>query len=165
MNQLPDARLLPVAQTSPTSHARAVAHFLRQHLPWDSTAQDEYNTSETRPVCQTRPSTLWIRLGRRDKWLDQVPQCVRQYFVSHRTPQSGTDPTISTVWLRKEVLLELLKNNSSRAGDQNSRQLRRNRGVPIRAHGSMLVGCSAVRRKWRLFLPCLILRKSLNRYL
>src|SRR5579862_9278011 len=39
MEELPDATLLPVAQSSPATHSRATAHLLRQHLPRNPAAQ------------------------------------------------------------------------------------------------------------------------------
>jgi len=57
VDQLPDARLLPVTQPPPASHARAAAQFLWQHLPRYSTAGHEENSRQTSAVWQTRSAT------------------------------------------------------------------------------------------------------------
>ena len=62
MEQLPDTTLLPVAQSSPTTHPRAAAHLLRQHLPRNPTAQDKYNAGETCPVAARAEETT------EDRW-------------------------------------------------------------------------------------------------
>jgi hypothetical protein len=46
MQPLPHARLVPFLQTSPTSHARAAAHLLGEHLPGYAALQDEQDAGE-----------------------------------------------------------------------------------------------------------------------
>src|SRR5207249_11506032 len=41
VNQLPDARLLPISQAPPTSNTRTTAQLLRQHLPRNSTTKNK----------------------------------------------------------------------------------------------------------------------------
>jgi hypothetical protein len=46
VNQIPQARALPIAQTPPARHPRSAAEFLREHLPGDAAAEDKQNASE-----------------------------------------------------------------------------------------------------------------------
>ncbi len=61
VHQVPDAFLLPIAQASPTRHARTAAQFLRQHLPRNPAAQDEQDASEAGAVRDARPSAIRSR--------------------------------------------------------------------------------------------------------
>ena len=46
MQPVPDTGLLPVTQPAPARHARAAAHLLRQHLPWNAGSQDKQNAGQ-----------------------------------------------------------------------------------------------------------------------
>ena len=59
VDQIPHARLLPVAQATPACHPRPAPEFLREHLPGNTAAEDEDNAGETRTIRNARPPTLW----------------------------------------------------------------------------------------------------------
>ena len=48
VDQIPHARLLPIAQAPPARHPRPAAEFLWEHLPGDSAAEDKQNAGEAR---------------------------------------------------------------------------------------------------------------------
>ena len=71
MDQIPNARSLPIAQTPPARHARPATHFLRQHLRRNAAAEHEQNSGEASTVWHARPAALlvyavhlaaWVRL-------------------------------------------------------------------------------------------------------
>ena len=59
MDQIPHARLLPVAHATPARHPRPAPEFLREHLPGNTGAKDEDNAVEARAIQNARPPTLW----------------------------------------------------------------------------------------------------------
>ena len=83
VDQLPDARLLPVTQPPPASHARAAAQFLWQHLPRYSAAEHEENSRQTSAVWQTRSATLGSTQGGWQQRLNQIPQSVGKRRSTH----------------------------------------------------------------------------------
>src|ERR1700693_5665251 len=50
VDQIPHARLLPVAHPTPARHPRSTPEFLWEHLPGDAAAEDKQNASETRAI-------------------------------------------------------------------------------------------------------------------
>ena len=48
VDQIPHARLLPVAHAPPARHSRFTPEFLREHLPGDAAAKDKENAGQTR---------------------------------------------------------------------------------------------------------------------
>ena len=58
VDQIPNARLLPIAHPPPARHPRSAPEFLRQHLPGNATAKDKDNAGEARAIRDARPSTL-----------------------------------------------------------------------------------------------------------
>ena len=83
MHQIPDPFLLPVAQASPTRHARPAAQFLRQHLLRNPAAQHEENAREARAIRDARPSTVRSRWWNGQERFDEIPQCVGQQHGGH----------------------------------------------------------------------------------
>jgi hypothetical protein len=59
MDQIPHARLLPVAQATPARHPRPAPDFLRKHLPGNAAAKDEHNAGKARAIRNARPPTQW----------------------------------------------------------------------------------------------------------
>ena len=59
VDQIPHARLLPVAHPTPARHPRPTPEFLREHVPWNAAAEDDDNAGETRTIRNARPPTLW----------------------------------------------------------------------------------------------------------
>jgi len=62
MQPLPDARLLPVTQSSPTGDAGAAAPLDRQQLPRQVRLQDKDDARQAGPV--RNPGTTALGLGR-----------------------------------------------------------------------------------------------------
>src|SRR5215203_2716014 len=83
MEPLPHARLVPFLEASPTGHARAAAHFLRQHLPGYAALQDEQDAGESCPVVDAWPAALGLRRIFRQQRLDHFPQFIGDEFFSH----------------------------------------------------------------------------------
>jgi hypothetical protein len=48
VDQIPHARLLPVAHATPARHPGPAPEFLREHLPGNTAAKDEVNAGEAR---------------------------------------------------------------------------------------------------------------------
>jgi hypothetical protein len=84
MNQIPDAFLLPVAQTPPTGHARPAAQFLRQHSPGNPAAQNKEDAGEACTIRDSRPATVRSRRWNRQKRCDKIPQRVGQQHGGHK---------------------------------------------------------------------------------
>jgi hypothetical protein len=50
VDQIPHARVVPVAEATPARHLRPAAEFLREHLPGNTAAEDEDNAGEARAI-------------------------------------------------------------------------------------------------------------------
>src|ERR1700730_4251187 len=82
---MPDAFLLPVAQTPPTGHARAAAQLFRQHLPRNSAPQYEEDAGQTSPVRSARSATFGSVLWSWKKRFNQIPQDSGKKSTSHES--------------------------------------------------------------------------------
>jgi hypothetical protein len=87
VDQLPHARLLPVARATPARHPRAAARFLRQHLPRDPTAKDKGDAGEASSIRDARPSSFRSSWRNRQERFNQIPQCIRKQRGAHSRPQ------------------------------------------------------------------------------
>lgn len=88
MEPLPDAGLVPVAQSAPAGHARAETEVLRQVLPLDPGVQHVQDPAQHIPVRQ-RPAP-WIAeasLALRQQRLQVIPQLIRH--DPRRHPHTG----------------------------------------------------------------------------
>src|SRR5215470_2882421 len=73
VDQIPDARPLPIAQAPPACHPRSAPELLREHLPGNAATKNEDNASEARTIRDTRPPTLWSSGWNRQERLDKIP--------------------------------------------------------------------------------------------
>jgi hypothetical protein len=78
VHQIPEARPLPIAQSTPARHARPTAQFLRQHLPRDPASEHEEDAGETCAIRHARPSTVPSWWWNRKERFDEIPQRVGQ---------------------------------------------------------------------------------------
>ncbi len=83
MKLVPDAGLLPIAETPPAGHATTAAHFLREHLPRDARAQHKDDSRERSPIVHGWTATVGFRLFGRQERLDDRPQRISQKRFSH----------------------------------------------------------------------------------
>jgi hypothetical protein len=83
MNQIPDARLLPIPQAAPAGHSRAAAQFPGEHLPRDAGSKYKYNSPQTSSIGYARASALRLVSRRRQKRSDQAPQIVGDQCSDH----------------------------------------------------------------------------------
>jgi len=83
VDQLPHARLLPVAQATPARHPRPAPEFLREHLPGNAAAKDEDNAGEARAIRDARPPTLWASWGNWQERFDKIPQRIWKQRGGH----------------------------------------------------------------------------------
>ena len=83
VDQIPHARLLPVAQATPTRHPRAAPEFLREHLPRNTAAKDEDNAGEARAVRDARPSAFWPTVWSWQERFDEIPQRIWKQCEGH----------------------------------------------------------------------------------
>jgi hypothetical protein len=89
----PDSQGGPIAQSAPTGHSAAASHLLGQHVPRNSSTQDEDDAHQGISVRHRRSSAF--RSGRR-RWqegLDLFPEFVRDQDEGHGFP-SLWPPTI-----------------------------------------------------------------------
>lgn len=63
MQALPYTGLLPIPQSTPAGHARAAAHFQRQHAPRDARTQYEDNAGQGGAVGYRWPAAASPRSG------------------------------------------------------------------------------------------------------
>lgn len=86
----PDAGLLPVAQTAPTSRAADAAECHRQHLPRNPALEHEDDASEDGTVRHTGAATL--RLGRflGQERFDGLPQVIGDQSRALHGPDDAT---------------------------------------------------------------------------
>lgn len=83
VDQIPHARLLPVAQATPARHSRPAPELLREHLPGNTTAKDEDNACEARAIRDARPPTLWQSWGNWQERFDKIPQRIWKQRGGH----------------------------------------------------------------------------------
>jgi hypothetical protein len=83
MDAVPDTGKIPVPQPTPTGHATATAHLLRQVLPRDARFQDEKDPREGFAISQGRTPSLGPRRSWGEQGLDQLPEFVRQQGLGH----------------------------------------------------------------------------------
>lgn len=68
--------LVPVAQTTPASHATAASQFLGQHLPGDAALEHEQDAGEGGSVRYAGSAAARLGWFRRQQGLDEVPEFV-----------------------------------------------------------------------------------------
>ena len=83
MDQIPHARVLPVAHATPARHPRPAPEFLREHLPGNTAAKDEDNAGEARAIQNARPPTLWPACRNRQERFDKIPQRIWKQRGGH----------------------------------------------------------------------------------
>ena len=83
VDQIPHARLLPVAQATPACHPRPTPEFLREHLPGNTAAKNEDNAGEAGAIRNARPSTLWPAWRNRQERFDKVPERIWKQRGGH----------------------------------------------------------------------------------
>jgi hypothetical protein len=76
---VPDARCLPLMQSSPTRHAAPTPQLLRQVFPLDARLEYEDDARQGRPVRYSRAAT--VRIRRRH----QLPQSLSYQLLCHAT--------------------------------------------------------------------------------
>jgi hypothetical protein len=83
VDQIPHARLLPVAHAPPARHSRSTPEFLREHLPGDAAAKDKENAGETRAIWDARPSAFWPTEWSWQERFDKIPQRIWKQRSGH----------------------------------------------------------------------------------
>ena len=63
-NFFPHARLVPIAEPAPASHATTTAHLLWQIFPRASCPQHEQYARQRSPIRYRRSAALWFRFGK-----------------------------------------------------------------------------------------------------
>jgi hypothetical protein len=104
VDQIPHARLLPVAQATAARHPRPALEFLREHLPGNTAAKDEDNASEARAIRDARPTTLWPSWENRQERFDKMPQRIWKQRGGHACSRYLADE-----YHVSEVLLHALR--------------------------------------------------------
>jgi hypothetical protein len=79
VKRLPDAGILPIAQSTPASHSAAAAQLLGEVFPANASFEHEKDSGERLAI--VHPFSSWIaessRLGGRQQRLDTVPEFIR----------------------------------------------------------------------------------------
>jgi hypothetical protein len=119
VDQIPHARLLPVAQATPARHPRPAPEFVREHLPGNTTTEDEANAGQARAIRDARPTTVWASWKNRQERFHKIPQRVWKQRSGHACSRYFADRNRVS-----EVLLHAL-----RAKNQNP---------PIRAEAAVI---------------------------
>ena len=83
VDQIPHARLLPVAHATPARHPRPAPEFLREHLPGNTAAKDEDNAGEARAIRNARAPTPWPSWRNRQERFDKIPQRIWKQRGGH----------------------------------------------------------------------------------
>jgi hypothetical protein len=108
VDQLPHARVLPIAQATPARHPRPAPEFLREHLPGNTAAKDEDNACEARAIGDARQPTSWPSRWSRQERFDKIPQWIWKQRGGHACSRYLTDEDQVS-----EVLLHALSTSSS----------------------------------------------------
>jgi hypothetical protein len=74
MDQIPNARPLPIAQAPPARHPRPAPEFLREHLPGNAAAKDEDDARQARAIRNAWSATSWPSWQNRKEGFDKIPQ-------------------------------------------------------------------------------------------
>ena len=104
MDQIPHARLLPVAQATPARHSRPAPEFLREHLPGNTATKDEDNACQARAIRDARPTTLWASWENRQERFHKIPQRIWKQRGGHACSRYFADGNQVS-----EVLLHALR--------------------------------------------------------
>jgi YD repeat-containing protein len=83
MDQIPHARLLPVAQATPARHPGPAPEFLREHLPGNAATKDEHNAGEARAIRNARPSPQRPPWWNGQERFDKNPQRIWKQRCGH----------------------------------------------------------------------------------
>ena len=128
VDQIPHARLLPVAQATPARHPRPAPEFLREHLPGNAAAKDEDNAGEARAIRNARPPTLWPSWWNRQERFDKIPQWIWKQRGGHTGSRYFADENQVS-----EVLLHALSSMKARTRGRCPLSRRRATPKPLRA--------------------------------
>ncbi len=104
VDQIPHARLLPIAQATPARHPRPAPEFLREHLPGNTAAKDEDNAGEARAIRDARPPASWPTWWNRQERFDKIPQRIWKQRGGHTCSRYFADEDQVS-----EVLLHALR--------------------------------------------------------
>jgi hypothetical protein len=83
VDQIPDVRVLPVAQATPARHPRPAPEFLREHPTGNTVAKDEDNAGEAGAIRNAWPPTVWPSGRNRQERFDQLPQPIWKQRGGH----------------------------------------------------------------------------------
>jgi hypothetical protein len=87
VDEIPSARLLPIAQASPARHPDAAAQFVWQHLPRGAAAKDKENAGQARSIRDARPSTVRSPCWNGKERFNQIAQCIREQRGADTRPR------------------------------------------------------------------------------
>jgi hypothetical protein len=83
MQPLPYTRFVPIVEPTPTRHARAASHLLRQHLPGDAALENKQDAGEGSAVVDTGSAAVGLGWLFGQQRLDHFPQFIGNEFLSH----------------------------------------------------------------------------------